>query len=116
MARATTSTFFILTIMLVVFLNSSAPAVAVDETCKMTGEFCGGIVGFQCCDGLECILDGDYADAGGECKPTCPVAGEFCGGIAGIQCCKGLTCVLEGDFPDAGGKCTKGTHYKKSRY
>ena len=31
------------------------------------GEFCGGIAGFLCEDGLECQYDGDYPDAGGIC-------------------------------------------------
>ncbi|KMS98437.1 hypothetical protein BVRB_4g091350 [Beta vulgaris subsp. vulgaris] len=108
MARTILSTFIMMAFVLAVFLNNSAPAIAVDDTCKTGGEFCGGIVGFQCCEGLDCILEGDFPDAGGECKPTstCPTVGQFCGGIIGIQCCKGLACVLEDESADAGGTCT----------
>ena len=31
------------------------------------GEFCGGIAGLPCPSGFECVLDGDYPDAGGKC-------------------------------------------------
>lgn len=31
------------------------------------GEFCGGIAGFLCEDGLTCQYDGNYPDAGGVC-------------------------------------------------
>lgn len=31
------------------------------------GEFCGGIAGILCDEGLRCIFDGDYPDAGGIC-------------------------------------------------
>ncbi|MEK6954459.1 MAG: hypothetical protein AABX01_05595, partial [Candidatus Micrarchaeota archaeon] len=50
------------------------------------GAFCGGIAAFQCPSGYECMLDGSYPDAGGECilgigvlqgnvalGPICPV-------------------------------------------
>jgi len=41
------------------------------EDCSKEGEFCGGIAGFACCEGLTCKLKGDYPDAGGICvKPT----------------------------------------------
>jgi hypothetical protein len=34
------------------------------------GELCGGIAGFICAEGLECLMDGDYPDASGRCiKP-----------------------------------------------
>ncbi|KAK9674347.1 hypothetical protein RND81_12G226800 [Saponaria officinalis] len=74
MAKLFTS-FFMLTILMAVFLTISGPTMArqVYETnagsCKRGGEFCGGFAGFECCKGLECVLDGDYADAGGVCKP-----------------------------------------------
>ncbi len=32
------------------------------------GEFCGGIAGILCADGLECKYDGQYPDAGGTCQ------------------------------------------------
>lgn len=32
------------------------------------GAFCGGIAAFPCAAGLECVLDGDYPDAGGRCE------------------------------------------------
>lgn len=31
------------------------------------GEFCGGIAAFRCGEGLTCVLDGDFPDAGGTC-------------------------------------------------
>ncbi len=31
------------------------------------GEFCGGIAGFMCEDGLHCQYEGNYPDAGGVC-------------------------------------------------
>ncbi len=31
------------------------------------GEFCGGIAGISCEDGLICQYEGDYPDAGGTC-------------------------------------------------
>ncbi len=31
------------------------------------GEFCGGIAGILCEDGLECEYEGTYPDAGGTC-------------------------------------------------
>lgn len=34
------------------------------------GEFCGGIAGILCTDGLECIPDANYPDAGGVCMRT----------------------------------------------
>ena len=30
--------------------------------------FCGGIAAIQCPDGQECILDGNFPDAGGTCS------------------------------------------------
>ncbi|CAO2829725.1 unnamed protein product [Amaranthus hypochondriacus] len=108
MDRVATSTFTFMILLFAIILNISAPRVAAAETCRDVGEFCGGIVGYECCKGIECVLDGDYADAGGECKRnnrSCQLTGEFCGGIAGLPCCKGLDCVKDGDFPDAGGKC-----------
>jgi len=38
------------------------PRKCVDE-----GEFCGGIAGIICCEGMTCKLDGNYPDAGGRC-------------------------------------------------
>lgn len=67
----------------------------------------------QCCQGLDCVLDGDFPDAGGVCKKrrSCEKAGKLCGGFTGRQCCKGLECVVDDvEFPDAGGKCTR-SHY-----
>jgi hypothetical protein len=31
------------------------------------GEFCGGIAAFQCEQGLTCVYEGNYPDAGGTC-------------------------------------------------
>lgn len=71
---------------------------------KSEGEFCGGIAGFACKDGLECKLEGSFPDAGGTCVAATP-KGAFCGGIGAIQCPDGFTCQLQGSFPDAGGNC-----------
>lgn len=38
------------------------------RACRNEGEFCGGIAGIMCCEGLTCHLDGTYPDAGGKCK------------------------------------------------
>ncbi|MDP2907017.1 MAG: hypothetical protein Q8O03_03690 [Nanoarchaeota archaeon] len=35
--------------------------------CGNEGDFCGGIAGIICCEGLTCQLDGNYPDAGGIC-------------------------------------------------
>ncbi len=32
------------------------------------GEFCGGIAGIMCNEGLTCEYEGDYPDAGGTCR------------------------------------------------
>ena len=37
------------------------------KECKSEGQMCGGIAGFQCCDGLTCQMDGTYPDAAGKC-------------------------------------------------
>ncbi|KMS98435.1 hypothetical protein BVRB_4g091330 [Beta vulgaris subsp. vulgaris] len=70
MARISTN-FFIITVMLAVFLALSAPSFAqkVNTACRAAGEFCGGFAGFVCCKGFTCILEGDFPDAGGICKP-----------------------------------------------
>jgi hypothetical protein len=64
-------------------LTGTGAAMSVDGTASvgmstgmsakiraMEGEFCGGIAGIQCADGLTCMLDGSYPDAGGECVRT----------------------------------------------
>ncbi len=57
------------------------------------GEFCGGIAALPCDSGLDCVLEGNYPDAGGKCRKksefkkcpsdrliSCPVASEpVCG-------------------------------------
>ncbi|MDD4319628.1 MAG: hypothetical protein PHW10_04885 [Candidatus Peribacteraceae bacterium] len=45
---------------------SSSSSVAGRNPAQ-AGEFCGGIAGFQCADGLTCKYDGNYPDAGGTC-------------------------------------------------
>ncbi|XP_021755809.1 uncharacterized protein LOC110720995 isoform X2 [Chenopodium quinoa] len=107
MTRVSSPTFILIPILLALLTLS---ATAETRTCKKANEFCGGIAGFQCCEGLQCNLEGDFPDAGGKCKPTittCNKCGQFCGGIAAFQCCEGLDCVLDGDYPDAGGVCRK---------
>ncbi len=37
------------------------------RACRSEGEFCGGIAGIICCEGMTCQYDGDYPDAGGTC-------------------------------------------------
>ncbi len=49
-----------------------------DEGCEVcechdpTGDFCGGIAAFQCPEGFDCVLMGNFPDAGGSCQPTPP--------------------------------------------
>ena len=33
------------------------------------GAFCGGIAAIPCPTGLTCVLEGDFPDAGGRCRP-----------------------------------------------
>ena len=70
------------------------------------GEFCGGIAGFQCEEGLICALDGSYPDAGGTCQPKSNFAGEgeMCGGSL-KQCEPGLQCITSGGYNQIG-SCT----------
>lgn len=53
--------------------NGSRSSAAVSSTgtnarieAKL-GEFCGGIAGILCADGLTCQYEGTYPDAGGTC-------------------------------------------------
>lgn len=46
--------------------------------CSNEGEFCGGIAGIMCCEGLKCQLDGNYPDAGGECIIGATKTKELC--------------------------------------
>ena len=80
--------------------NQTPPARAPGKV----GEFCGGIAAFQCGEGLVCVLDGSYPDAGGACRPESDFAaeGDMCGGSAGIQCLPGLQCITSGGI----GTCT----------
>ena len=56
------------------------------------GEFCGGIAGILCEDGLECELYGSYPDAGGECVFPAADVGELCGGFC-RNTMRRLTCL-----------------------
>ncbi len=91
-------------IVLVAVIGTIFIISSCDGTIDGDGDFCGGIAGFQCQEGLTCVLDGDYPDAGGTCQLIEGI-GEFCGGIEGVICNEGLTCVYFGDYPDAGGSC-----------
>lgn len=44
-----------------------APEKPVLMNGAKAGEFCGGIAGIACAEGLRCRLDGNYPDAGGTC-------------------------------------------------
>ncbi|MFA6035610.1 MAG: protease inhibitor I42 family protein [Candidatus Micrarchaeia archaeon] len=72
-----------------------------------TNPQCGGIAGFQCPAGYDCILDGTYPDAGGVCVP------QVCGGEQKITCpdgyeCQALTrCGGSRCGPDSEGKCVQ---------
>lgn len=55
--------------------GASPEPVEQDDTTPVAspaqeGEFCGGIAGIACADGLTCRYDGDYPDAGGTCVPA----------------------------------------------
>jgi hypothetical protein len=60
------------------------------EVCQChdpAGDFCGGIAAFQCPQLFQCVLDGDYPDAGGHCEsvpppppPSTPSCVDACGG------------------------------------
>lgn len=67
------------------------------------GEFCGGIAAFQCEEGLLCVLEGTYPDAGGTCQPKSSfgAAGDTCGGST-KPCEPGLQCITSGGI----GSCT----------
>lgn len=65
------------------------------------GEFCGGIAGLPCEEGLSCKLDGSYPDAGGRCeKPLEPKFIE-CTGERGNACTMEYlpVCGRSGDQP-----------------
>lgn len=71
------------------------------------GEFCGGIAAFQCEEGLDCVYDGTYPDAGGSCQKRAGAQeNEMCGGPDGISCRPGLQCITSG-MANATGTCTQ---------
>lgn len=47
--------------------GSSSSSVSTQRPLALEGEFCGGIAAFQCAQGLTCVYDGTYPDAGGTC-------------------------------------------------
>ncbi len=60
-------------------IQESYPSTCVTKdgkrfTQKLTdnqeGKFCGGIVNIACPEGYNCVLDGNYPDAGGKCVPN----------------------------------------------
>jgi len=38
-----------------------------EKNCAASGQICSGIAGIQCCDGLQCKMNGNYPDASGVC-------------------------------------------------
>lgn len=107
-----------------IYCYYTAPAVAVvNEPCRGPNEVCGGFVGFECCAGLDCRLEGDFSesDRSGVCVPpdqSCPTAGQLCGITGtGVLCCRGLECVPDVDFPTLPGICrTTGNRFIKLTY
>lgn len=78
------------------------------QSCRTSYQLCGGINRLRCCDGLRCVLDGDYSDAGGVCMPQrrCQTLYESCGGFTALECCQRYVCIYDvSSHPDAGGVC-----------
>ncbi|MBM3200347.1 hypothetical protein FJZ53_05395 [Candidatus Woesearchaeota archaeon] len=48
-------------------LEEPPSEMSVSVECGKENEFCGGIAGTMCCEGISCKLDGNYPDAGGVC-------------------------------------------------
>ncbi|VFQ94158.1 unnamed protein product [Cuscuta campestris] len=57
---------FVLSVLFLVAIPDGVMAQR-DDGCKTISQFCGGIVGFPCCKGLNCKLEGNFPDAGGVC-------------------------------------------------
>lgn len=51
---------------------NSQPETKILNTskCAQLSEFCGGIAGIICCEGLSCNYEGNYPDSGGKCLVT----------------------------------------------
>ncbi len=47
--------------------NGCRDGACIQPTCVQENEFCGGITGILCCEGMTCQLEGTYADASGKC-------------------------------------------------
>lgn len=95
-------------------------SVAQDGACEPgPGEFCGGIAGIACAEGLTCVDDPsdecDPENGGADCGGICVTEPAFCGGIAGFPCPDGLSCVddpsddcdPENGGADCGGICVQ---------
>lgn len=48
-------------------LMISSMSLLTEETLDTTSQFCGGVAGLTCPAGFECILEGNFPDAGGTC-------------------------------------------------
>ena len=78
--------------------TAAAAGVSVDhqgECAPPNPGFCGGIAGFPCPAGQECVDDPsddcDPNNGGADCAGICKA--PFCGGIAGFPCPEGLQCI-----------------------
>jgi len=103
---------------------AAGAAVAKPGACKPEPAFCGGIAGFPCPEGQQCVDDpNDECDpeaGGADCSGICVTDPKpaFCGGIAGIACPEGQTCVddpsddcdPENGGADCGGICSTTTN------
>ncbi len=70
--------------------NNNCSFFACLTSCAAEGGMCGGIGGFECCEGLTCELDGDYPDAEGVC-----IAAEICLDQCGDGTCNEVVCYGE---------------------
>ncbi len=56
---------------LTVVCNNQSHTTKPDTTkCAQLSEFCGGVAGIVCCEGLSCNYEGNYPDSGGKCLVT----------------------------------------------
>lgn len=76
-------------------------AAATQQDARANHQFCGGIAGFECPEGMWCQLDGDYPDAGGECRGA-PVGGN---GNGNAGACELVRCMQV--------ECPEGQRYRE---